>query len=447
LVFGQPIDGRWCAMASRPGVDTVSMTFDQILRDRAVTTVFQPIVRIDTHEIVGFEALARGPVGSPWAAPATLFAEAYRSGRASELDWVCRASATRAFLAAGMPDSTALFVNVEPTSLGSACPPDLVDSIVAAAAGRRHMVLELTERSVARDPAGMLTAVETARRASMGIALDDVGVDPASLAMMPLIRPDVIKLDLTVIQGRTTQAVATIVNAVMAEAERTGAAILAEGIESEHHVRVAQAMGATLGQGWLYGPPGSPPNPPLEPRHPIDLLPVHTPEVPTPFHAAAGRRLSQATERILQPMSLHLEYKGLDTTEPTVLLACFQDADRFGAPTRRRYTQLAARGVFTAVVSRDMPPEPGPGIRGARLDPADPMGHEWTVILLGAHFAAAILAKERDDNSSFHESSFHERVFDFVLTHDRDIVIAAARPLLKRILAADRPPIRNSRGP
>ena len=404
------------------------MTFEQVVRERAITTVFQPIVCMDTNEIVGLEALARGPTGSRWAAPAALFAEAYRLGRASELDWVCRAAAARAFLAAVMPESMTLFVNVEPVSFGSECPPDLAGAI-GAARGRRT-VLEVTERMVGRDPAGMLAAVESARQDSLGIALDDVGADPASLAMMPLIRPDVIKLDLSMIQGRTTLAVATVVNAVMAEAERTGAAILAEGIESERHVRVAQAMGATLGQGRFFGSPG-PLEPLPAPRRSIGLLSADPPAAPTPFEAVAGRRLSQATEQLLRPLSMHLEYKGLDATESTVLLACFQDRRRFGARTRRRYAELAARGVFTAVLGRDMPARPVPGIRGTRLDPADPLGREWAVIVLGAHFAAALLARERDDGPDS-----RERVFDFVVTHDRELVIAAARPVLKRVLAA-----------
>ena len=216
----------------------------------------------------------------------------------------------------------------------------------------------------------------------------------------------------------------------MAEAERTGAAILAEGIETERHVRVAQAMGATLGQGRFFGSPG-PIEPLPAPRHPIGLLSADPPAAPTPFEAVAGRRLSQATEQLLRPLSMHLEYKGLDATESTVLLACFQDRRRFGARTRRRYAELAARGVFTAVLGRDMPPQPGPGIRGTRLDPADPLGREWAVIVLGAHFAAALLARERGDGPEW-----RERVFEFVVTHDRELVIAAARPVLKRVLAA-----------
>jgi DICT domain-containing protein len=205
---------------------------------------------------------------------------------------------------------------------------------------------------------------------------------------------------------------------------------LAEGIESDHQLRVAQTMGATLGQGWYFGAPERAPSPPPAPKHPLDLLPpVDITEPSTPFAAVQERRVSQGTEQLLAPLSRHLEYRGLDAMDPIVLLACFQKEGRFSKRIRRRYEHLATRGVFTAVLARDMPTEPGPGIRGARLEPSDPITHEWAVIALGTEFAAALLAKEHAEDSG---------VFDFVVTHDRDAVIAAARPVIKRIVASDR---------
>jgi EAL domain-containing protein (putative c-di-GMP-specific phosphodiesterase class I) len=215
-----------------------------LLDDRAVDVAFQPIVRIETGEIVSFEALARGPEGTVLASPAALFAEANRLGRTAELDWVCQAAALRTFLSAQLPDSIALFNNMEPSAVGAPCPADLVAVFADADYRQRHVVRELTERSIVDNPAALLHAVEHARQQSVGIALDDVGVNPASLAMMPLIRPDVIRLDLSLIQQQTTPAVARVANAVLAEAERTGAAILAEGIESEQPGRLAESLPA-----------------------------------------------------------------------------------------------------------------------------------------------------------------------------------------------------------
>jgi EAL domain-containing protein (putative c-di-GMP-specific phosphodiesterase class I) len=409
--------------------DAASITFGQLLRDRAVNIAFQPIVRIDEGEVVAFEALARGPAESRWASAEALFAEAYRAGKAVELDRVCRLAAARSFIEAGMPESIVLFVNVEPMAFGSSCPSDLVEPLAQAFGRHGRVILEVTERSIASAPAEMLGAVEDARNNSFGVAIDDVGVEPASLAMMPLVQPDVIKLDISLVQQRRTRATARIVNAVLAEAERTGATILAEGIESDRHVRVAQGMGATLGQGWYFGKPDFAPSPPPVPKHPLELRPaVAVAEAPTPFTAVHERRISQGTQPLLAMLSQHLEYRGFEAMDPTVLLACFQDADRFGAKVRRRYEQLAARGVFTAVLGRNMSAEPGPGIRGARLESADPITHEWAVIVLGTQFAGALLAKERDTDPG---------VFDFVVTHEPAAVIAAARPVVKRIVASN----------
>ena len=407
---------------------TASMTFEQLLREHAIYPAFQPIVRLDDGEVVAFEALARGPAGTPWVSPAALFTEAYRVGKAIELDRVCRQVAVRSFADAGMPESIVLFINIEPMTFGSPYPSGAVEQWADLDAARRRVILEITERSVTTAPAEMLLAVASARRNSIGVAIDDVGADPASLAMMPLVRPDVIKLDLTLVQQASSRATARIVGAVAAEAERTGAAVLAEGIESDHHLHVARSMGATLGQGFYFGLPEASPSPPPAPRRPLALPPfVDDTEMSTPFATVHEGRLSQGTERLLAPLSRHLESQGLDAMDPIVLLACFQDVSRFRAKTRRRYEELAERGVFTAVLGRNMPTEPGLGIRGARLEPGDPITDEWAVIALGAQFAAALLARERRDDRG---------VFDFVVTHDREAVIAAARPVIRRIVAS-----------
>ena len=88
--------------------------------------------------------------------------------------------------------------------------------------------------------------------------------------MLPFVRPDLIKLDMRLLQGRTTVEAAHIVNTVRAQAERTDAVVIAEGIETIKHAREAVAAGATIGQGFLFGHPGPLPSsmpPPGEPIH------------------------------------------------------------------------------------------------------------------------------------------------------------------------------------
>ena len=399
-----------------------------MLDRRQVSAEFQPVVELATSHIVGFEALARGPRESPFASPATMFQYAYAAGRAAELDWVCRAAAFRAALNAGLPADFTLFVNAEPASLRAECPPDLLETILTGFS-ELNIVIELTERYLANDPAGVLDAVAAARAEGLGIAVDDVGADPASLAMVPLVHPDIIKLDLSLIQGSPDVAIARSVNGVLAEVERTGAIVLAEGIETRRHADVALALGATLGQGWRYGRPR-----PLADHWPrkrsptVALLRTETTDEATPYDVVAERRPTRkSTKPLLRSLSKHLEYRAADPAEPGVLVACFQAADRFDQTVQSRYANVAKTAVMVAALGRDMPAEPAPGVRGTPLDSADPLADEWVVIVIGTHFAAALVARPTTSLESQHWG------YEYAITYDRGLVIAAARNVIQRI--------------
>ena len=91
------------------------------------------------------------------------------------------------------------------------------------------------------------------RAMGVAVALDDVGTDADTLAMMSLLAPEVIKLDLALVQSSPDAEIAEVVHAVAAQAERSGATILVEGVETPEQARAGFALGASLAQGWLYG--------------------------------------------------------------------------------------------------------------------------------------------------------------------------------------------------
>jgi EAL domain-containing protein (putative c-di-GMP-specific phosphodiesterase class I) len=402
---------------------------DSILARRAIECVFQPIVALRSEKVIGFEALARGPAGTVLSDPDALFAFAGKAGRLPELDWVCRAAAARAALASKLPPDLPLFINVEPATARVLCPSDLIE-VLATATDRLQIVAEITERSVASDPAGLLAAIEQLRTHHNRIALDDVGVDDSSQAMMSLMRPDVIKLDRRIVQGRTTPLVAAVVTAVLAEAERTGAIILAEGIETPAQAALARSMGATLGQGWLFGHPGPLPSRFIPSGFVLPQIVAPPPDGATPFEVARKRRrVTYGNKQMLLALSKHLEDRVVAATEPAVVLATFQNVAYFDAPTRTRYGNLAAKGILTATFGLGMPVEPGPQIRGCAVAEDDPLVHQWNVIVLGSHFAGALFARELP-----YDGDEDDRPFELIVSYDRDLILAAAHPLIRRLL-------------
>jgi diguanylate cyclase (GGDEF)-like protein/PAS domain S-box-containing protein len=404
---------------------------ERILSGALIESVFQPIVELDTGRVVAYEALARGPEGSSLKRPDRLFATAVVADRVWELDWLCRATAVRAAIDGGLGHTATLFLNCEPSVVGSSCPEEHRE-VWERAMGDLDLVLEITERAVTDRPAELSRVVADHREAGRGIALDDLGADVRSLALLPLIEPDVIKLDLRLVQGRPSTDQAAIVSAVAAERERTGASILAEGIETEEHLAVARTLGATLGQGWMWGRPGPLPAG-REPASVTRAVERHVRRGLTPFEViSAERPTALATKRLLLPMSQHLENRALRIGEGAVVLSAFQAAKHFTAHTTRRYETLVRGASLVAALGVGLGEEPVRGVRGAHIDPDDPLAGEWSVVVIGPHFAGALVAEDLGD-----DSADPDRRFVFATAYDRSLVIAAARTLLSRIAPID----------
>ncbi|WP_167759154.1 EAL domain-containing protein [Blastococcus sp. TF02A_35] len=400
----------------------------EALAPGGVRSVFQPIVELDTGRVVAHEALARGPQG-PLERPDQLFAAARVAGRLAELDGACRVAAFDGAVRHGVLAPLALFVNVEPEVLDTA-PLDELLAIADSAPGRLRVVLEITERAIAARPAELLRTVARVRELGWGIALDDVGAEPMSLAFMPLLRPDVVKLDLRLVQERPGPAIAQIMNAVNAYAEATGAAVLAEGIEDGRHLAMARALGATLGQGWLFGRPTDTPST----DRPAGALPAPAHEAPvgasdSPFACLPeGTRLRRAPKTLLIELSKQLEREAMRLGETCVVAAAFQEARHFTPSTTQRYRDLVERTGFVCALGEGLPVEPLPGLRGADLAPADPVRGEWDVVVLAPHFSVALLARDLGTTGPD-----LERQFEYALTYDRDVAVRAARSLLGRV--------------
>ena len=403
----------------------------RVLALGGLRALYQPIVELETATVVGYEALARGPEGSELQRPDLLFQAARREDRLGELAWSCRKVAYEGALYAGVKPPTSLFVNVEPEALGMRAPRS-AEKARERARSELKVIHEITERGLILRPAEMLRAVEALRGDGWGIAVDDLGTDWASLALLPFIRPDVVKLDRRLVSEEPNEEIERIGRAVRAYTEWAGAAVLAEGLETPDHIDRARALGATMGQGYLFGRAGplaigsrlsgaaaatalGGRQPPIVDETPVDVVERLLP-------------MGVATKAELLGMSLDLERRTLESTDSAVVLGTFQSARHFTTPTARRYSALARRSAFVAAFGTGLSPRPAPGVRGANMPDNHRLAGEWNVICVAPHFAGALIATDLGD-----DGPDMERRFRFVNTRDRDVVVRAGRALMLKV--------------
>ncbi len=406
-----------------------------ILDQRRLRSVYQPIVDLCTGATVAYEALTRGPAGTALESPDRLFQAARDDGLLAELDAACQVAALVGATAVGLGSANCLFINAEPNvwrpdprHAGGLGGPDELGFDV---------VVELTERELARHPLTVLDDVRRLKALGFGIAIDDLGAEPASLALLPFIEPDIIKLDLRLIQDYGTAEIADIALAVQADAERRSSVVLAEGIETEADADTARVLGAEFGQGWHFGHPGPLPEPE---RRAAPGLWERLPHSPTrrtparsPWELVADRPDRKvASKELLLPISHHIEHLVERPSEAPVLLGAFQHADHFTPATATRYRTAARHCSIVGAVGVDLPSEPAPNVRGGRIDRGHPLAGEWTVTVVGPHHAVALIARDLGD-----DGPDRQRRFEYLVTHDRSLVIAAAQILLELLVPTD----------
>lgn len=412
-------------------VGTVPGALDQAAAGQGVVPLFQRVVSLSTGAVVGYEALARWPSLSD-AQPLAVFARARRNGTLDALDHACINAAAHHALEGASTPGMLLLINCEPTTADL----DLgVATSVAKAAETFQLVFELTERGLLTNPRALLRKVANLRDLGFSIALDDIGVHSDSLALLDVVAPELLKLDLGLIQNQPNRLQARTVAAVLAHHERTGATILAEGIETEEHLEQALAYGAALGQGYRFGYPGGLTTPPDGTYATTNT--VHHPLAgrSSVFELAAQRMPTRTVRKhTMLQLSRHIERLASAAESPPMVLAALQEEKNFSGVTADTYRGLAVRSPLVVVLASGIPASPCPGVRGVHLEPGDPVLREWVVLVLGPDIAAGLIAREHRRLGGGDGLERDER-FDMVMTFDRDLVTAAARGMLERIPA------------
>jgi len=221
---------------------------DPIFEHGGPVVVLQPIVDLATGVRVGAEALSRFP--AEWAkAPDVVFAEAHSVGAGDRLELLALAGAA-AHLDA-VPGYVSM--NVSPATLLT---PECLDLLGRLPLDR--IVLELSEHDPVEDYDALHAVLRPLRTRGMQLSIDDVGAGFSSLRHIVVTRPDVIKLDRSIVSGLDADPVlAKLVESLVDFGHGCGVRVVAEGVETPAEHAELHALGVDHGQGWLFGRPGS----------------------------------------------------------------------------------------------------------------------------------------------------------------------------------------------
>jgi EAL domain-containing protein (putative c-di-GMP-specific phosphodiesterase class I) len=253
---------------------------EAVIRQRAFSLVYQPILDLDTGTVSGVEALCRFHDGRP---PDLWFEQCEAYGMTQAIDL-----AIIDLVVQKLDDIPGAYVaiNLSPMSLHD---PGPIAEALAGPTRARRIVVEITEHAVVQDYAPVLEGIARLRAMGVLLAVDDAGAGYASLQHILKLRPEIIKLDRSITasidEDPARRALAT---AMVIFAGETGASVVAEGIETEGELEAVRSTGITRGQGYGLAMP-SPLPLPTPSYHAVPYVDLRTPAVsPSSNGGAAG---------------------------------------------------------------------------------------------------------------------------------------------------------------
>jgi EAL domain-containing protein (putative c-di-GMP-specific phosphodiesterase class I) len=231
----------------------------EAINRRDFTPVFQPVIDLVTGEMIGMEALSRGPKGSDLESGEVLFSLAERTELLGPLERVCREltlEAASAYATAGRK----LFMNLSPAAASDPefLGPRFRDSLASFGLSPESIVLEITERTYVVYESLFHDVLSRFREQNFGIAVDDVGTGYSSLASLAEIEPDYLKFDHVFVRDLDRRQVKqNLLEALLSFAHKMRTRVIAEGIETREELEALRGLGVEYGQGFLFAPPVS----------------------------------------------------------------------------------------------------------------------------------------------------------------------------------------------
>lgn len=239
-----------------PAMTNFCQELQRIVQHKLLQPLFQPIVSMQTQQIIGYEALIRGPSDSPLHSPVKLFESACHCQMLESLEMLCRDISISEY--SRQQGQGLLFLNVNPLLLLQSDHPSGLTLGLLAKYGLdpSQVVIELSEQYQVDDSDLLLKAVHHYRELGFQIAIDDLGSGFSGLKLWSELKPDIIKIDRYFIsqleQDPTKKA---FVRTIIELAKTTGARVVAEGIETQAEFLVCRELGADFAQGYLLARP------------------------------------------------------------------------------------------------------------------------------------------------------------------------------------------------
>ncbi|MGB9808464.1 MAG: GGDEF domain-containing protein [Caldanaerobacter sp.] len=225
-----------------------------IIDEKKFTTLFQPIVSLTDGEVVGYEALTRGPEGSIFFNPEVLFEEAKKANLLWDLELITRIKAIEIFNS--FKSEKLLFLNVDPEVIRDEhfIKGTTREVLQFYGISPANLIFEVTEKTAIKDYKAFKRVIENYKSQGYKIAIDDVGAGYSGLSAIAQIKPYYVKIDMSLINDKDNFKKA-IVKALMEFAVNTNIKLIAEGIETIDELFTVIEIGIPLGQGFLLGKP------------------------------------------------------------------------------------------------------------------------------------------------------------------------------------------------
>lgn len=221
---------------------------EDVLNGHAFEIALQPIMRLQDQGTAGYEALCRFSP-KPYRAPNLWFDDAAEVGLQAALELLVIKAALK--ILPDLPPSCYLAVNSSPDTLATGKIAELLEDVDGS-----RVVVEITEHAEIADLDQLLMAIDRLRDLGARIAVDDAGAGYSGLQQIVRLRPEVIKLDISLTQDVDKDlARRSLTSAMVKFAKDTNARVVAEGIETEAEMRTLKRIGVDMGQGYNLGRP------------------------------------------------------------------------------------------------------------------------------------------------------------------------------------------------